>query len=129
MFKLYRCIGIEHTVCGVQKLHQFATVWEDDHATADLYFMGYSAKLELVLPLASLEAAAGDMCLWPQQLQIHHDCPATAAGDTTGEMGSAHTEVLYRPADGPSPCNVQRNQGFTLTSGARATVKSLCPAQ
>ncbi len=37
-------------------------------------------------------------------LSTSHDSPAAAAGDTTGEMGSAHTEVLYLPADGPSPC-------------------------
>ena len=38
-----------------------------------------------------------------------HDSPAAAAGDTTGEIGSAHTEVLYLPAEGPSPCRLKRN--------------------
>ncbi len=33
-----------------------------------------------------------------------HDSPAAAAGDTAGEIGSVHTDVLYLPAEGSTPC-------------------------
>ena len=39
-----------------------------------------------------------------------YDSPAAAAGDIAGDMGRAHTDVLYRPADGPSSCTAQMTE-------------------
>ena len=56
-----------------------------------------------------------------------HDSPAAAAGDTTGEIGSAHTEVLYLPADGPSPCTSTFHQNCILAAALKSQFQ--CPPE